>query len=74
MIEEYDLSIKPRDYQINAYKFAIEHERGLILSPTASNKSLIIYMLVRHYLNMINNNILDYCTNNITSRTIIQRF
>ena len=27
MIEEYDLSIKPRDYQIEAYKFAIEHER-----------------------------------------------
>ena len=58
MIEEYDLSIKPRDYQIEAYKFAIEHERGMVISPTASGKSLIIYMLCRHYLNMINNNIL----------------
>ena len=58
MIKEYDLSIKPRDYQINAFKFALEYDRGLILSPTASGKSLIIYMLVRHYLNSINNNIL----------------
>ena len=58
MIEEYDLSIKPRDYQIEAYKFAIEHERGMVISPTASGKSLIIYMLCRHYMNMINNNIL----------------
>lgn len=58
MIKEYDLSIKPRDYQINAFKFALEYDRGLILSPTASGKSLIIYMLVRHYLNSINNSIL----------------
>ena len=58
MIEEYDLSIRPRDYQIEAYKFAIEHERGMVISPTASGKSLINYMLCRHYLNMINNNIL----------------
>ena len=58
MIDEYDLSIKPRDYQLNAFKFALEYDRGLVLSPTASGKSLIIYMLVRHYLNVINNNIL----------------
>jgi len=30
----------------------------LSITPTASGKSLIIYMLVRHYMNMINNNIL----------------
>ena len=58
LIESYDMSITPRDYQINAFKFALEYERGLILSPTASGKSLIIYMLVRHYMNMINNNVL----------------
>src|SRR6056300_2058450 len=58
MIKEYELSITPRGYQIDAFKFALQYERGLILSPTASGKSLIIYMLVRHYLNMINNNIL----------------
>ncbi len=58
LIKSYDLSITPRDYQINAFKYALEYDRGLILSPTASGKSLIIYMLCRHYLNMIDNNIL----------------
>ena len=58
LIESYDISITPRDYQIAAFKFALEYERGMIISPTASGKSLIIYMLVRHYLNMIDNNIL----------------
>ena len=58
LIESYDISITPRDYQIAAFKFALEYERGLVLSPTASGKSLIIYMLCRHYLNMIDNNIL----------------
>ena len=58
LIKSYDLSITPRDYQINAFKFALEYERGLVLSPTASGKSLIIYMLAIHYMNMINNNIL----------------
>ena len=58
LIQEYDMSITPRDYQIEAFKFALENERGMIVSPTASGKSLIIYMLIRHYLNMIDNNIL----------------
>ena len=58
LIDTYDISITPRDYQIEAFKFALEHDRGMILSPTASGKSLIIYMLCRHYMNMIDNNIL----------------
>jgi len=52
------LSITPRDYQIDAFNFAVSNDRGLILSPTASGKSLIIYMLVRHYLHTIDDNIL----------------
>ena len=58
LIDSYDISITPRDYQFEAFKFALENERGLILSPTASGKSLIAYMLIRHYLNVIDNNIL----------------
>lgn len=58
IVDSFDISIEPRDYQLEAFKFALECERGLILSPTASGKSLIIYMLVRHYLNVINNNVL----------------
>ena len=42
-------SIKPRDYQVNAVEYAIRKHRALLLSPTASGKSLIIYILVRYY-------------------------
>ena len=41
--------IQPRDYQINAVDYAIRNHRALLLSPTASGKSLIIYILVRYY-------------------------
>ena len=58
LLDTYDMSITPRDYQFDAFQYALQYDRGLILSPTASGKSLISYMLVRHYLNMINNNIL----------------
>jgi len=39
--------IEIRDYQINAVKEAITRNRVLLLSPTASGKSLIIYTLIR---------------------------
>ena len=42
-------SIKVREYQIEAVRMAISRNRTLILSPTASGKSLIIYALVRYY-------------------------
>ena len=38
-----------RDYQIKAFAHAIRKNRALLLSPTASGKSLIIYLLVRYY-------------------------
>jgi superfamily II DNA or RNA helicase len=41
--------IKPRDYQVSAVEHAIRTHRSLLLSPTASGKSLIIYILVRYY-------------------------
>ena len=43
-------SIHPRDYQLNAIQHAIGKHRALLLSPTASGKSLIIYILVRYYM------------------------
>jgi superfamily II DNA or RNA helicase len=42
-------SIAPYDHQINAIQYAIESDRCLLLSPTGSGKSLIIYSLIRHY-------------------------
>ena len=42
--------IQMRDYQIEAFKTAILKQRCLLLSPTASGKSLIIYALIRWWL------------------------
>ena len=42
--------IKVRDYQLNAFVHAMRHRRALLLSPTASGKSLIIYLLVRQFI------------------------
>lgn len=39
----------PRDYQLDAYRTAINVERGIFLSPTASGKSLIIYLISTFY-------------------------
>ena len=40
---------EPRDYQIKGTVDCIRNNRGLILSPTGSGKSLMIYMLSRYY-------------------------
>ena len=42
-------SIELRDYQMDAVVHAIRNNRSLLLSPTASGKSLIIYLLSRWY-------------------------
>ena len=41
--------LKVRDYQIDAVQHGIARNRALLVSPTASGKSLIIYSLVRYY-------------------------
>lgn len=46
--------IEARDYQIEAVTHALQHTRGVLLSPTASGKSLIIYIMMKYYLSMIN--------------------
>lgn len=43
-------AIQPRDYQVEAIIHALSHSKSLLLSPTASGKSLIIYVLIRWYL------------------------
>ena len=42
--------ITPRDYQIDAYCHGCIEGRSLIISPTGSGKSLIIYLMVRWFL------------------------
>lgn len=40
----------PRDYQNDAVVHAINNDRALLLSPTASGKSFIIYLLTRYHM------------------------
>jgi superfamily II DNA or RNA helicase len=58
-IEDYARSLTPmgrgkpieiRDYQIEAVRSALNKERTLLLSPTASGKSFIIYTTMRKHL------------------------
>ena len=41
---------KPRDYQIEGVYDALRHNRKLLISPTASGKSLMIYSIVRYFV------------------------
>ncbi len=45
--------IYPHDHQIDAVTHAINKDRCLLLSPTGSGKSLMIYSLVRYYMDKI---------------------
>jgi len=40
----------PRKYQVEGVYGALKHNRKLLISPTASGKSLMIYSLVRYYV------------------------
>jgi superfamily II DNA or RNA helicase len=42
-------SITPRDYQVDGVYDALKHNRKLLISPTGSGKSLMIYSVVRYY-------------------------
>tara|TARA_B100001750_G_C15516362_1_gene607531 strand:- start:2107 stop:3570 length:1464 start_codon:yes stop_codon:yes gene_type:complete len=51
-------NFKARDYQIDAIHHILERNRGIILSPTGSGKSFIIYSLIRYYLQLLESKIL----------------
>lgn len=47
-IQTLNIPIEPRDYQLDAFIHTIRMRRSLLLSPTASGKSLIIYLITRY--------------------------
>ena len=52
-VKDYMNSIcshQPRQYQVEGVYDALRHNRKLLISPTASGKSLMIYALVRYYM------------------------
>lgn len=50
--------IEPHDYQVRAIEHALENRRALLISPTGSGKSLIIYMIMLELLKRVNKKIL----------------
>ena len=44
------LPFEPRDYQLDAVEHGLRTRSGLLVSPTASGKSMIIYLLMRYFL------------------------
>jgi superfamily II DNA or RNA helicase len=47
-ISTLNIPLEVRDYQLKSFVHAIRNKRILLLSPTASGKSLIIYLIIRH--------------------------
>ena len=43
------LPFQPRDYQVDAFVYAVRNRRAVLLSPTASGKSFIIYLISRWF-------------------------
>ena len=48
--KEFDCAFPPREYQNDAVAHALHNNRSLFLSPTASGKSYIIYLLSRYHV------------------------
>lgn len=55
-IKTLNLPFKPHNYQAKALHTMINYRRKLILSPTSSGKSLMIYMTVRYWERIIPEN------------------
>lgn len=54
-VRSLGLPFKARDYQLRAVYQALKYNRRLLLSPTGSGKSLIIYALLRWHLGLDRN-------------------
>lgn len=48
-IRSLKLPFTARDYQATAINHAVKHRRALLVSPTGSGKSLILYSIARYY-------------------------
>jgi len=57
-IESLNLPHKIRDYQFDAFVEGIKRMRAILVSPTGSGKSLIIYCLMRWYLDNYDDKVL----------------
>ena len=49
-VKDIEVSLQPRDYQLNSFIHAVRKKRAVLVSPTASGKSLIIYLLTTYLI------------------------
>jgi superfamily II DNA or RNA helicase len=61
-------SHEPRDYQIKGVHDSLKYKRKLIISPTASGKSLMIYSIVRYFTENGNNTLLIVPTTSLVEQ------
>jgi superfamily II DNA or RNA helicase len=70
-VSDYMKSIsrhEPRDYQVNAVYDALRYNRKLLISPTASGKSLMIYSIVRYFVEKDHNILLIVPTTSLVEQ------
>ena len=70
-VKDYMTSIsryKPRDYQIEGVYDALRHNRKLLISPTASGKSLMIYSIVRYFVETKKNTLIVVPTTSLVEQ------
>ena len=56
-VENLQLPFKIREYQFIGIMEALKRKRGILISPTGSGKSLIIYVLVKYWLQILANGV-----------------
>ena len=70
-VKDYINSISkyaPRDYQVEGVFDALRHNRKLLISPTASGKSLMIYAIVRYYVEKRQNTLIVVPTTSLVEQ------
>lgn len=55
LLSDATLPFQPRDYQYDAIETALKRTRAILLSPTGSGKSFIIYLMTKYWLNYLSN-------------------
>ena len=53
LLADAKLPFQPRDYQHDAIETALKRSRAILLSPTGSGKSFIIYLIAKYWLQSI---------------------
>lgn len=67
-ITELDIPYEIRDYQLDGILYVLNHKRCVLVSPTASGKSLIIYVLLRCFFKNIDKILIIVPTTNLVEQ------